>query len=169
MHAEHGQARATRRARRADVDTIQILARQSSQALRSAPAPVGAPSVLSERRTFLVSCMVGVEARLTAGRESDAEGASDRAEQRRASAIRCKRCAAVSGIVRKKISLGGIDLSREKGKNSGRIEKRPTCVQELTAWENTPAFMREGTSRASVYVDVVEDGMGRGQRDTHKC
>jgi len=31
--------------------------------------------------------MVGVEARLTAGRESDAEGASDRAEQRRANAI----------------------------------------------------------------------------------
>lgn len=87
MHAEHGQARVTSRARRADVDTIQILARQSSQALRSAPAPVGAPSVLSEKRTFLVSCMVGVEARLTAGRESDAEGASDRAEQRRANAI----------------------------------------------------------------------------------
>jgi hypothetical protein len=87
MHAEHGQARVTSRARRADVDTIQILARQSSQALRSAPAPVGAPSVLSELRTFLVSCMVGVEARLTAGRESDAEGASDRAEQRRANAI----------------------------------------------------------------------------------
>ena len=48
---------------------------------------MGAPSVLSELRTFLVSCMVGVEARLTAGRESDAEGASDRAEQRRANAI----------------------------------------------------------------------------------
>ena len=109
MHAEHGQARVTSRARRADVDTIQILARQSSQALRSAPAPVGAPSVLSELRTFLVSCMVGVEARLTAGRESDAEGASDRAEQRRANAIYRMR-AMLRGLDprRKKISAGGI-------------------------------------------------------------
>ena len=84
--------------------------------------------------------MVGVEARLTAGRESDAEGASDRAEQRRASAIRCKRCAAVSGIV--KSLLGGIDLSTEKGAES-------KAANECTVADSMgkhPAFMREGTS-----------------------
>jgi hypothetical protein len=69
---------------------------------------VGAPSVLSELRTFLVSCMVGVEARLTAGRESDAEGASDRAEQRRANAIYRMRAMLRGLEPEAKISAGGI-------------------------------------------------------------
>jgi hypothetical protein len=69
--------------------------------------------VLSELRTFLVSCMVGVEARLTAGRESDAEGASDRAEQRRANAIFDARDASGIGSRGEKKSQQGGFLNHE--------------------------------------------------------